>query len=222
MANFRGGRVDVYDSNFARVRLPDGDHDAEDHFSAFARHAFDDDQIPWGFAPFNVQNIGGSLFVTYAKQDPAKHDDVAGAGNGFVDIYSPSGRLETRLQTGPWLNSPWGVVWTPRDFGEFSNRVLVGNFGSGEIAAYNGFTGHFIGLVKTFDNPAAQTGEHVLSIDGLWSLTFGNSANGVSGTGSGNAGPYNSLFFTAGINGEQDGLFGTLTPVATEQDGDEE
>ena len=231
VANFRAGRIEVYDTNFNPVffsgdedrdRDHDGDHDRDGHDGPFSRRAFDDDRIPQGFAPFNVQNIGGSLFVTYAKQDAAKHDDDAAPGNGFVDIYSPSGRLETRLQHGDWLNSPWGVVWTPRDFGEFSNRVLVGNFGSGQIAAYNGFTGKFIGLVKTYDDPVALTGEHVLSIDGLWSLTFGNSAKGVAGTGAGSAGPYNSLFFTAGINHEQDGLFGTLTAVTAEQDGDEE
>ncbi|MBZ5659459.1 MAG: TIGR03118 family protein [Acidobacteriia bacterium] len=245
VANFRSGRIEVYDTNFNPVDFSgdrdhygdhdkddhDGDHDRDDHYGdhdrdnhdgPFSRRAFDDDRIPQGFAPFNVQNIGGSLFVTYAKQDATKHDDDAGPGNGFVDIYSPSGRLETRLQHGDWLNSPWGVVWTPRDFGEFSNRVLVGNFGSGEIAAYDGFTGRFVGLVKTYDDPVALTGEHVLTIDGLWSLTFGNSAKGVSGTGAGSAGPYNSLFFTAGINHEQDGLFGTLTAVTAEQDGDEE
>jgi uncharacterized protein (TIGR03118 family) len=226
-ANFRSGHIEVYDTNFNRVDIRggkdhDGDHDGDDHDGPFSRRAFDDDRIPDGFAPFNVQNIGGSLFVTYAKQDAAKHDDDAAPGNGYVDIYSPSGRLETRLQHGDWLNSPWGVAWTPRDFGEFSNRVLVGNFGSGQIAAYNGFTGKFIGMVKTYDDPVALTGEHVLAIDGLWSITFGNSAKGVSGAGSGSAGPYNSLFFTAGINHEQDGLFGTLTAVPAEQDGDEE
>jgi uncharacterized protein (TIGR03118 family) len=148
---------------------------------------------------------------------------VAGAGLGFVDVYSTSGKLLTRFDHGPWLNSPWAVVWTPRDFGEFSNNILVGNFGSGQIAAYDGFTGKFLGLMKD------QTGK-VISINSLWALTFGNSAIGCPSTppaGSnlpkcGAAGPYNSLFFTAGINDEQDGLFGTLTPVPTElTEGDE-
>jgi uncharacterized protein (TIGR03118 family) len=192
VTNFRAARVEVYDTNFKRVYL-DGD-------------AFDDESIPHGFAPFNIQNIGGSLFVTYAKQDALKHDDVAGPGLGFVDIYSTSGKLQGRLQHGSWMNSPWGVVWAPRDFGEFSNTILVGNFGSGQIAAFNGFTRQFIGFVRNPDNS-------ILSINGLWSLTFGNGAN---------AGPATTLFFTAGINDEADGLFGTLTPVATEQDGDEE
>ena len=226
VANFRSGHVEVYDSTFTRVGVPDKDGDR----FGDSEERFDDERIPRGFAPFNVQNIGGSLFVTYAKQDDARHDDVSGPGNGFVDIYSTSGKLESRLEHGPWLNSPWGVVWTPRDFGEFSNRVLVGNFGSGQIAAYNGFTGKFIGLMKTFADSVAQTGESVVVIDGLWSLTFGNSAAGCpsappAGSGlpaCGKAGPYNSLFFTAGPDEEMHGLFGMLTPIAAEQDGDEE
>jgi len=179
-------------------------------------HTFNDERIPKGFAPFNVQNIGGSLFVTYAKQNASKHDNLEGAGLGFVDLYSPSGKLLTRLEHGSWLNAPWGIVWAPRDFGEFSNNLLVGNFGSGSIAAYNGFTGRFVGLMKDQSN-------NTLTIDGLWGLAFGNSAAGCPSTppaGSnlpkcGAAGPYNSLFFAAGVNGEMDGLFGTLMPDPT-------
>jgi uncharacterized protein (TIGR03118 family) len=204
VANFRSGHIEVYDTNFKAVTSSsssDGDHQGN-----FSEESFDDGKIPEGYAPFNVQNIGGSLFVTYAKQNAARHDDVAGEGFGFVDIYSTTGKLEGRLEHGPWLNSPWGVVWAPRDFGEFSNRVLVGNFGSGQIAAFNGFTGKFIGLMQ---NPNGTT----VAIDGLWALAFGNSAN---------AGPYNALFFTAGPNEEANGLFGALTAVGSEQDGDEE
>ncbi|PYU23364.1 MAG: TIGR03118 family protein [Acidobacteria bacterium] len=205
VTNFRAGKVEVYDTNFKQVNLSDEGGEGEE--------SFDDERIPKGFAPFNIQNIGGSLFVTYAKQDQTKHDDVPGAGLGFVDIFSPSGKLLTRFEHGSWLNAPWGVVWTPRDFGEFSNNILVGNFGSGQIAAYNGFTGQFMGLMR-------DQNDQVLSIDGLWGLAFGNSAAGCPSTppmGSnlpkcGAAGPYNNLFFTAGINGEADGLFGTLTP----------
>lgn len=192
VTNFRKGRVEVYDTNFQPVHL--------------GNDAFEDESIPHGFAPFNIQNIGGSLFVTYAKQDAQKHDDVAGTGLGYVDIFSTAGRLEGRLQHGPWFNSPWGVVWAPRDFGEFSNTILVGNFGSGWIAAFNGFTRQFIGFVRNPDNS-------LLTIDGLWSLTFGNGAG---------AGPATTLYFSAGLNDEADGLFGTLTPVPAEQDGDEE
>jgi uncharacterized protein (TIGR03118 family) len=210
VTNFRSGQVEVYDTNFNQVHLSGGEgDDGEDSFV--------DPRIPSGFAPFNIQNVGGSLFVTYAKQTPDKHDDVAGDGLGFVDLYSPSGKLLTRFEHGPehspWLNAPWGVVWAPRDFGEFSNNVLIGNFGSGWISAYNGFTGKFIGFMKD------QSGK-LLTIPGLWSLTFGNSAAGCPAMPPpksnlpkcGGAGPYNSLFFTAGVNGEADGLFGTLTP----------
>jgi uncharacterized protein (TIGR03118 family) len=191
VTNFRSAKVEVYDTNFKRVHL--------------GEEAFDADHIPRGFAPFNIQNIGGTLFVTYAKQDAPRHDDVAGAGLGFVEIFTTEGKHIGHLQHGDWFNAPWGVVWTTRDFGEFSNAILVGNFGSGWIAAFNGFTYKFMGFVKAPD-------DSILTIDGLWSLTFAND---------GTAGLANTLYFTAGINGEQDGLFGMITPVDG-LDGDEE
>jgi uncharacterized protein (TIGR03118 family) len=190
-ANFHSGHVEVYDTHFMRVRLHED--------------AFEDERIPHDFAPFNVQNIGGTIFVAYAKQDAARKDDVAGDGLGFVDVFTPTGRLVARLQHGPWMNSPWGVVWTPRDFGEFSNAILVGNFGSGKIAVFNGFTYKFMGFVRNPD-------DSVMTIDGLWAIAFGNNAT---------AGPATTLFFTAGINEEEDGLFGTITPVDG-FDGDEQ
>jgi uncharacterized protein (TIGR03118 family) len=95
------------------------------------------------------------------------------------------------------MNAPWGVVWTTRDFGTFSNSILVGNFRSGWIAAFDGFTYKFKGFVENPDNS-------LMFIDGIWSLTFGND---------GTAGPANTLFFSAGINDENDGLFGTITPT---------
>ena len=191
VTNFRAGRLEVYDTNFNQVHLPP--------------QAFNDEFVLPGFAPFNVQNIGGTLFVTYAKQDSTKHDDVAGDGLGYVLYFTPSGKLIGHLEHGPWMNSPWGVVWTPRDFGEYSNSILVGNFGSGKIAAFNGFTGKFIAFVK---NPVDSD----MVIDGLWMIAFGNDAT---------AGPATTLFFTAGIQGEAHGLFGTITPVDG-LDGDEE
>lgn len=183
VANFRGGTVDVFDTNFQPVTLEHG--------------AFKDKKIPEGFAPFNVMNIDGILFVTYAKQDEAKHDDVAGPGNGFVTAFAPSGKLLFRLEHGPWMNSPWGVALAPRHFGEFSRHLLVGNFGSGNIAAFDLLTGKFAGLLKGEDGKP-------VTIDGLWGIGFGNGAT---------AGPLTTLFFAAGINGEQDGLFGTITPT---------
>ena len=199
VTNFRSGRVEVYDTGFHRVHF---DRDR----APFDEDAFDDDNLPRDFAPFNIQNIGGSLFVTYAKQDGPRHDPVSGDGFGFVDIFSTTGKFQGRLEHGDWFNAPWGVVWTPRDFGEFSNTILVGNFRSGWIAAFNGFTKKFIGFVKNPD-------DSLVTIGGLWSLTFGNNGNGGSST---------TLFFTAGGADEQHGVFGTLTPVAAEQDGDEE
>ena len=191
VTNFRSAKVEVYGTNFNRV--------------FFDEDAFVAEEVPIGFAPFNIQNIGGTLFVTYAKQDALRHDPVGGDGLGFVELFTPAGHHIGHLEHGDWFNAPWGVVWTTRDFGEFSNAILVGNFRSGWIGAFNGFTHKFIGFLKNPDNS-------LVTIDGLWSLTFGND---------GAAGPANTLFFTAGINNETDGLFGTLTPVDG-LDGDEE
>jgi uncharacterized protein (TIGR03118 family) len=198
VTNFRSGRVEVYDTTFTRVHFGDdafrlhGDCDGDDHHSDC-----DGDRDRGGYAPFNIQNIGGSLFVTYAKQDAMKHDDFPGAGLGFVEIFSPKGKHIGHLEHGDWMNAPWGVVWTTRDFGKFSNSILVGNFGSGWVAAFNGFTYKFEGFLLNPDNS-------LLTVDGLWSLTFGND---------GTAGTANMLYFSAGINDENDGLFGTITPV---------
>jgi uncharacterized protein (TIGR03118 family) len=191
-ANFRSGRIDVFDTNFKQVKI------SED--------AFDDDRIPRDFAPFNVQAIGPNIYVTYAKQDAPRHDPVGGTGFGFVAVFNSHGRMLTHLEHGPWFNAPWGVVLTTEHFGEFSHTLLVGNFRGGTIAAFNPLTGRFLGNVL---NPDGTT----LTIDGLWALVFGN------GRGSG---PATTLFFTAGINGEKDGLFGTLTPVAAELSEDDE
>jgi uncharacterized protein (TIGR03118 family) len=196
VTNFRSAKVEVYDTNFHNVPL---------NKSPFVEEAFEADEVPFGFAPFNIQNIGGTLFVTYAKQDGPRHDPVSGEGLGYVELFTPAGRHIGHLEHGDWFNAPWGVVWTTRDFGEFSNAILVGNFRSGWIAAFNGFTHKFIGFVKNPD-------DSIMTIDGLWSLTFGND---------GTAGPANTLFFSAGINNENDGLFGTITPVDG-LDGDEE
>jgi uncharacterized protein (TIGR03118 family) len=205
VANFHSGEIEVYDSAFMPVQLDKhaflGD-DADDHFD------FDHDQFGGDhheqrrdFAPFNVQAIGTNVYVSYAKQDAKRQDEVDGAGLGFVDVFNPAGQRLARLQTGPWFNAPWGLALAPGEFGEFSHSLLVGMFGSGQIAAFNPVNGGFIGLMKKPDNST-------LSIDGLWALDFG--------AGNANSGPYNTLFFTAGPNNENDGAFGTLVPVATE------
>jgi uncharacterized protein (TIGR03118 family) len=193
-ANFRSGRVDVFDTNFKQVRLSGGDEG--DDNAAFA-----DERVREGFAPFNVQAIGPNIYVIYAKQDAPRHDPVGGAGFGFVDVFNTHGRLLQRLQHGDWLNAPWGVVLTPGNFGEFSHTILVGQFRGGTIAAYNPVTGRFMGNVL---NPDGTT----FTNSGLWALQFG--------AGNANSGPATTLFFTAGPDGEVNGLFGTLTPVAAE------
>jgi uncharacterized protein (TIGR03118 family) len=191
-ANFRSGEIDVFDTNFMQQNL--------------SKHAFRDQKLPKGFAPFNIQGIGPNVYVTYAKQDDDKMDDVPGAGLGFVDVFSPSGDLLMRLDHGDFLNAPWGVTLAPAFFGEFSHAVLVGNFGDGTINAFNPVTGEFLGKMLT---PSGST----LAITGLWGLAFGNG---------GASGPGNTLFFTAGPNDEMDGLFGSLTPIATELNDDDE
>ena len=179
--NFRFGTVDVFNSGFRLVKLAG---------------SFSDPSIPAGFAPFGIQNINGVLFVTYAKQNAAKHDDVKGPGNGFVDVFSTNGTLLGRFASQGTLNSPWGLALAPSSFGNFHNDVLVGNFGDGLI---NAFTtgGGFRGQLKSETNAPIQ-------IDGLWGLRFGNGGAG---------GDASTLFFSAGINDEADGLFGTIQNV---------
>jgi uncharacterized protein (TIGR03118 family) len=192
VTNFRTAKIEVYNSSFQQVSL--------------GPQAFADDQIPSGFSPFNIQKVGTVLVVTYAKQDAAKYDPEGGDGLGFVDIFTPAGKLLTRLENGPWFSAPWGIALTPQDFGVFSNTLLIGNFRGGQISAFDPFNGQFLGRVLNQDGKG-------LVIDGLWALAFGNG---------GLAGPSNTMFFTAGPNNETEGLFGTLTPVPAEQNGAEQ
>ncbi len=187
VADLEAGKIRVYDTNFEPVEL---DEDA-----------FDDDHLPPGFAPFNIQNIGGDLYVAYAKQDQAKTFVTSGTGLGFVDVFSPRGRLLLRLEHGDWFNAPWGLTLAPSDFGTFSHRILVGQFGSGEILAFDAVTGQFQGKLRDQKNNS-------LALKGLWGLAFG--------AGDQTSGPANTLFFNQGLNGGNDGLFGTLTPIAAD------
>ncbi len=189
-ANFKAGTIDVFDKNFAPVQL--------------TAAAFHDPQLPAAYAPFNVQAISGSLYVTFAEREAGSIDEVHGAGKGYVDVFAPDGTLQKRLQWGAWFNAPWGVALAPADFGGLSGLILVGEFGSGKIAAFDPETGNFRGLLRS---------EHgrPLIIEGLWALGFGNGAT---------SGPANTLFFTAGIDDEAHGLFGTITPLANENNGD--
>jgi len=177
-SNFRFGTIEVFDSSFNLVK------------------SFTDPTVPSGFAPFGVHNIGGTLFVTFAKQNGEKHDDVAGPGNGFVDVFNPNGDLLQRFVSEGRLNSPWAVTLAPVTFGAFGGDILVGNFGDGHINAFDRSTGHVEGRLL---NASGQP----LTISGLWGLRFpAGSLNAVAG----------ALYFTAGINDEHDGLFGNLVP----------
>jgi uncharacterized protein (TIGR03118 family) len=159
--------------------------------------AFKDSRIPAGYAPFGIQAIGGRVYVTYALQKPDKHDDLSGPHRGFVDVFNTEGKLLKRLIRRGELNSPWGLAVAPENFGEFSGDLLVGNFGDGRINAYDRRSGEFAGTLRKPDG-------HPVAIEGLWGIGFGNGQA---------AGPKNTLFFAAGINGEADGLFGTLKAV---------
>jgi uncharacterized protein (TIGR03118 family) len=176
-ANFHNGTVDVFDQNFKQV------------------DSFTDKHLPKGYAPFNVQVLDGHLFVTFALQDAAKHDDVAGAGHGFVDEFDLEGHLIQRVASRGPLDSPWGLAIAPSSFGEFAGDLLVGNFGDGTINAFNLKSDHFEG--KLLDANGAP-----ITIGDLWAL--------IPGNGSANSDP-NKIYFTAGVKDEAQGLFGSLT-----------
>jgi uncharacterized protein (TIGR03118 family) len=181
-ANFRSGRIEAYDNTFTPVELPGG--------------LFVDPRIPAGYAPFNVQELAGKLYVTYAKQDATLRDDVAGHGNGFVDVFTTDGALVRRLVTRGVLNSPWGLALAPPDFGRLGGALLVGNFGNGRINAFDAKTGADLGQLRRPDGKP-------IAIDGLWALRFGN----------GNAAKTTELLFSAGPDGESHGLLGKIVVV---------
>jgi uncharacterized protein (TIGR03118 family) len=180
-SNFHDGTVDVFNSQFQLVHL---------------RGDFRDRRLPAGYAPFGIQEIGGFIYVTYALQNAAKHDDVAGPGHGFIDVYTTNGFLVERLVSRGDLNSPWGLALAPDRFGPFGDRLLVGNFGDGLIHAYGLFSGRPHGALLDENRQPIQ-------IDDLWGLHFGTAATGGTGT----------LLFSAGINDEKDGLVGSINPV---------
>jgi uncharacterized protein (TIGR03118 family) len=177
--NFRSGRVEAYNSRFQPVELPGG--------------LFVDRRLPAGYGPFGIAEIRGRLYVTFAKQDATLHDDVAGRGHGFVDVFTNSGRFMRRLVTRGALDSPWGLALAPHGFGRVGGDLLVGNFGNGHINVYNPVTGKHLGQLK---RPSGKP----IVIDGLWGLKFGN----------GNAAMTNQLIFSAGPDHESHGLLGKI------------
>jgi len=182
--NFHAGTVDVFDASFHPVA-----------------GGFTDASLPAGYAPFGIRHLGDAIYVTYALQDADQHDDVAGVGHGFVDVFDVTGNLLFRAASKGRLNSPWGLAIAPSDFGKFSGNLLVGNFGDGHINAFDLDRQRGKGELQQRGQLHAADGS-LIAIDGLWGLAFGNGAA---------AGPPNALFFTAGPFDEQHGLFGRLT-----------
>jgi uncharacterized protein (TIGR03118 family) len=185
-ADFHNARVDVFDASFGLMTLPGG---------------FQDSKVPKGFAPFGIQALGGSVFVTYAKQDAAAKDDVAAPGQGYVDEFTPDGQLVARVVNSGKKNAPlnaaWGLAMAPADFGSFAGDLLVGNFGDGRISAYakRGSVWVYKGQLRLADGTP-------IAIGGLWAIAFGNGSA---------SGPKNTLYFLSGPGDEQHGLFGSIT-----------
>jgi uncharacterized protein (TIGR03118 family) len=185
-ANFNSGKIDVFNGTFSPATVSGG---------------FADPNIPAGFAPFNIWPVNGKLYVMYAKQDANKYLDVAGAGNGFVDVFDFNGNLQTRLVSNGPLNSPWGVAQAPANWGAFGGAILVGNFGDGTINAFDPTSGKQLGTLQDANG-------NIISITGLWAILFGNGAR---------AGDPNALYFTAGVPSGASlkrGLLGSLAPPA--------
>jgi uncharacterized protein (TIGR03118 family) len=180
--DFHNSKIDVFDNAFKPASLSG---------------SFSDPDLPAGFGPFGIRNINGDLYVTYAKQDEEKEDDVAGPGLGIVDIFDANGNFIRRFASGGTLNAPWGLALAPADFGKFSNRLLIGNFGDGTINAYDLATGKFHGQLMQPDG-------QVLVNDGLWGISFGNGLQQQ---------PTNVLFFAAGPADETHGLYGRIEPA---------
>jgi uncharacterized protein (TIGR03118 family) len=184
--DFHNARVDVFDASFNLMALPG---------------AFQDPKVPKGFAPFGIQALGGNIFVTYAKQDSAAKDDVAVPGQGYVDEFTPDGKLVAQVVNSQKKNAPlnaaWGLALAPTGFGNFAGDLLVGNFGNGRISAYaqNGSKWVYKGQLRLADGTP-------IAIAGLWAIAFGNGAA---------AGPTTTLYFLSGPGDEKHGLFGSIT-----------
>jgi uncharacterized protein (TIGR03118 family) len=177
-ANFHDNRIDVFDAAFMPVP---------------AHHAFRSIGIPHGYAPFNVVVLKGKVYVSYAKQDAARHDDVAGAGHGFINVYNTHGRFLEHLVRRGVLDSPWGMAIAPMGFGSLGGKLLVGNFGNGHIHAFDPRTGRLVSTLR------GSNGKPI-TIDGLWGLLPGNGASAAS----------TDVWFSAGPDGEAHGLLGLL------------
>src|SRR6185437_5859696 len=181
-ANFAAGHIDVFNSSFASASVSGG---------------FTDPNLPAGYVPYNIQNVGGKLYVQYSQVDPNTHEAAVGAGLGVVNVFDANGNFLQRLHNGGPLNAPWGIAIAPAGFGEFGGDVLVGNFGDGTINAFDPGNGNFLGTLKD------SSGNPIVN-EGLWALDFRAQGSGFDP---------NALFITAGINDEADGLFAEIKAV---------
>ena len=183
----------LYAANFSKGRIDVFD---TNFAPATLSGSFTDPNLPAGYSPYNIQAINGKLYVEYDTVDPTTHRPTMTPNSGIVDVFNTDGTLSQRLVTNAHLNSPWGITQAPAGFGTFGGDILVGNFGDGTISAFNA-SGTFQGVLSDGSgNPIVNSG--------LWALNFRASGSGFDP---------NALFFSAGINGEADGLFGEITPA---------
>jgi uncharacterized protein (TIGR03118 family) len=185
--DLHNNKVDVFDTNFSKPTAMQG--------------KFIDPTMPAGFVPFGISAVSGQLYVTYAKQDSAMHDEVTGAGLGYVDVFDMSGDFVTRFASQGMLNAPWGIAVAPSGFGSVAGDVLIGNFGDGTINIFtpSGSVGTFVGQLMVANGGT-------LRIPGLWALVFGNGDPDK---------PLTTLFYTAGFADQTDGVFGTIAVSST-------
>jgi uncharacterized protein (TIGR03118 family) len=176
--DFHNKKIDVFNTTFTKVQLPGN---------------FTDPTLPAGFSPFGIAIINGTVYVTFAVLGPDGHTQVNGPGNGVVDAFDTAGNFVKRIATGNTLNSPWGVVIAPANFGSVSNDLLIGNFGDGTVDAFNPGTGAFVGALT-------QTDGTIFKQQGIWGLSFGNNFDSQ---------PTNTLFFAAGPT-PTSGVYGRL------------
>jgi uncharacterized protein (TIGR03118 family) len=186
--DLHNNKVDVFDTNFSKPGAMQG--------------KFIDPMIPAGFVPFGIAALNGNLYVTFAKQDSAMHDETTGAGLGYVDIFDFSGNLVGEFASAGALNAPWGIAIAPAGFGSLEGDVLIGNFGDGMINIFspNGSS------LANFEGPLMSSSGQPFAFPGLWSLVFGNGDADK---------PVTTLFYTAGFADQTDGVFGGITVTAS-------
>jgi uncharacterized protein (TIGR03118 family) len=189
-ADFRNARIDVFDATYEPV----------------TSSGFEDEDIPDGYAPFNVKVVEDSVIVTYAEQDEEKEDDVKGEGKGYVNLFDLEGNLQTRLISEGDLNAPWGIAWSPRTFAAAPGKLLIGNFGDGRILVYDVDLSEGEDAAAELEGTLRDSSGDDVVIDGLWALEFGVAAGGFS---------VNTLYFTAGPDDEEHGLFGSLESASS-------